>query len=252
MALNSNIFLICSKCNVKFLSPFKIFSHPLPLSQSRSYRWKPDTHYDVLGVHPDATQAEIKKAYHNLSKELHPDVNQRSTKQDKELIHKQFLKVNDAYSVLGNKRERRTYDLEVLIKTDPRRSDGVDKQGGNSVDHTFGRRPMTFEERAKAMGYKPQDPDFYKKHGDYQKKILIGCVVWIVGGGMVSWAIIMGLYKRHTTELDFATKQNNEILMAARGRARGFATVGEQGEAMNKKWLDDRQKFDELINKSSD
>ncbi len=31
-----------------------------------------------------------------------------------------FVKINAAYSVLGNKKERRMYDLEVLMRSDPR------------------------------------------------------------------------------------------------------------------------------------
>ena len=153
MVLYSSVVLICSKCNVR------VFSLPrtLLLSPSRSYRWRPDTHYDVLGVHPEATQAEIKVAYLNLSKDLHPDLNQRVTKQDKEDIHKQFVKVNQAYSVLGNKREKRAYDLEILMKSDPRGKGERDAGNtGEAHPHVFNRRPMTFDERARAMGYKTQ------------------------------------------------------------------------------------------------
>jgi len=252
MALNSNMLFICSKCYVRVFSPLKTFSQPLLLlSPSRGYRWRPDTHYDVLGVHPEATQVEIKTAYLNLSKELHPDKNQSVTKQDRELIHQRFVKVNQAYSVLGNKRERRTYDLETLMRTDPRWKEGVEKHGGNSGPaHTFGARPMTFEERSKAFGFKPQDPDYYKKHGNYHKKIVIACVAWILGGSLVTWTAIMFLYRRHTTELDFTTKVNNDILMTARSNARMYATVEKQGEAMNKKWVEEKMKFEELMKKS--
>ena len=32
----------------------------------------------------------------------------------------QFVKINAAYSVLGNKKQRRMYDLEILMHEDPR------------------------------------------------------------------------------------------------------------------------------------
>ena len=27
-----------------------------------------------------------------------------------------------------------------------------------------------------------QDPDFYKKHGNYHRKVVLACIVWIVFG----------------------------------------------------------------------
>jgi len=247
MALNSCVVFICSKCRVNvFKTPAQSSTFLFP---SRGYRWKAETHYDVLGVHPDATQAEIKTAYLTLSKELHPDLNQRVTKQDKELIHQQFVKVNQAYSILGNKRDRRTYDLEVLIKTDPRGTKDGSQGGDSGRVHAFRDRPMTFEERAKAMGYAPQDPNFYKKHKDYHKKILLACFVWIVGGAIFSRMVIMALYQRHTTEMDLATKKNNEILVASRNNAMQYGSVEERTEAMRKKWGEEQVKFDEKMKK---
>ena len=67
---------------------------------------------------------------------------------------------------------------------------------------------------------------------------------------MVTWTAIMFLYRRHTTELDFTTKVNNDILMTARSNARMYATVEKQGEAMNKKWVEEKMKFEELMKKS--
>jgi len=238
MVLNSGIVLICSKCNLRVFN----LSRPFHLTTSRSYRWKPDTHYDVLGVHPDATQAEIKVAYLNLSKELHPDLNQRSTAQDKEAIHQQFVKVNQAYSVLGNQRERRAYDLQNLIQSDPRRGKGDREDGNPGSAHSFSGRPMTFDERARAMGYKTQDPEFYKKHGNYHRKIVLGCIIWILFGSVLTFSVIMYSYTRHATELDYKTKQNYEILQKARDNAKKFASTKEQGEELNRKWMEEQKK----------
>jgi len=240
---------ICSKCKVNVFNPttFSRIQH-FPLV-TRGYKWKQETHYDVLGVHPDATQAEIKKAYLDLSKELHPDLNQGATKQDKELIHQQYVKVNQAYSVLGNKKERRSYDMETLIRSDPRGNGGDSAEGRSGKAHSFRTTPMSFEERAKAMGFKPQDPNFYKKHQDYHKKILWACVAWIVGGAIVTRMVIMFLYEKHVTELDINTKKNNDILMAARSRARMYGSVEEQKEAMNQKWVEEKLLFEQRMKK---
>ena len=58
---------LCTRCRSR------LFSVPAPVPHfsfqpTRSYQWKKQTHYDVLGVHPEASQAEIKEAYLKLSK----------------------------------------------------------------------------------------------------------------------------------------------------------------------------------------
>ena len=57
---------LCSKCT-RSLSRLSL-SPQLQMTSTRHYQWKKQTHYDILGVHPEATQAEIKAAYLKLSK----------------------------------------------------------------------------------------------------------------------------------------------------------------------------------------
>eukprot|EP00123_Amoebidium_parasiticum_P015415 comp22960_c0_seq1/m.36452 comp22960_c0_seq1/g.36452 ORF comp22960_c0_seq1/g.36452 comp22960_c0_seq1/m.36452 type:complete len:542 (-) comp22960_c0_seq1:263-1888(-) len=66
---------------------------------------KDTEYYDVLGVAPDATPGEIKKAYFNKARRLHPDKN----KDDPEAEQK-FLKVGQAYQVLCDPALRARYD----------------------------------------------------------------------------------------------------------------------------------------------
>lgn len=61
-------------------------------------------YYEVLGVSKDASQADIKKAYRRLAKELHPDHNEASDAEDK------FNEVREAYEVLSNDQKRQAYD----------------------------------------------------------------------------------------------------------------------------------------------
>lgn len=60
--------------------------------------------YDVLGVSKSATEAEIKKAYRQKARTLHPDVNPDKKAQE------QFQKITGAYEILSDKAKKARYD----------------------------------------------------------------------------------------------------------------------------------------------
>lgn len=62
-------------------------------------------YYEVLGVPKTASDADIKKAFRQLAKKYHPDVNPG----DKEAEAK-FKEVNEAYEVLSDTKKRSEYD----------------------------------------------------------------------------------------------------------------------------------------------
>ena len=61
-------------------------------------------YYDELGIDQNATQADIKKAYFNLAKKYHPDVNKTPEAKEK------FAGINNAYETLSDENKRRVYD----------------------------------------------------------------------------------------------------------------------------------------------
>ena len=65
-----------------------------------------ENYYEILGVNEKASQAEIKKAYRNLSMKFHPDKN----KGNQECVGK-FQKINEAYETLGDEVKREEYNL---------------------------------------------------------------------------------------------------------------------------------------------
>lgn len=61
--------------------------------------------YKTLGVARDATEADIKKAYRKLAKELHPDRNKDNPK-----ASEKFSVVTNAYDLLNDKDKRARFD----------------------------------------------------------------------------------------------------------------------------------------------
>ncbi|HEY9117304.1 MAG TPA: J domain-containing protein [Roseivirga sp.] len=64
----------------------------------------PKDYYAILGVDKNVSDAEIKLAFRNKAKHLHPDVNQS------EEANSQFQELNEAYSILSDPSSRLRYD----------------------------------------------------------------------------------------------------------------------------------------------
>jgi curved DNA-binding protein CbpA len=74
-----------------------------------------DTHYSVLGVSEAATQSEIKAAYRDLLKKIHPDTASTLSLDLRRLAEGATKDITEAYSVLSDASKRRQYDLEFEL-----------------------------------------------------------------------------------------------------------------------------------------
>lgn len=64
-------------------------------------------HYQTLELRESASQADIKRAYHRLAKQHHPD-----SRADGRGDHEHIARINAAYEVLGNPTTRKRYDAK--------------------------------------------------------------------------------------------------------------------------------------------
>ncbi|HZD59625.1 MAG TPA: molecular chaperone DnaJ [Anaerolineae bacterium] len=71
-------------------------------------------YYDILGISKSASQDEVKKAFRNLARQYHPDVNQ-----DNPEAEAKFKEINEAYEVLSDPDKRQQYDTFGSAKGGP-------------------------------------------------------------------------------------------------------------------------------------
>ena len=102
--------------------------------------------YSILGVAKGASEADIKKAYRKLAKELHPDTNRDNPK-----AAERFAQVTAAYDLLSDKTKRAQFDRgEIDDQGQPRNPfAGGNPFGGGG----FRQGPGGFEFNADSMDF---------------------------------------------------------------------------------------------------
>lgn len=78
-----------------------------------------DSHYQFLGIPPDADLEEIKAAYRRLSKEYHPDTTSLPLKTASE----KFMRLREIYNVLSDDESRRFYDWTLAQEAASRQAE---------------------------------------------------------------------------------------------------------------------------------
>ncbi|MBN2370185.1 MAG: DnaJ domain-containing protein [Vicinamibacteria bacterium] len=68
-------------------------------------------YYQLLGVRPDASPAEIRSAYLRLARDRHPD--RHTDPAEKAHAEESFREITTAFNTLSNERSRREYDDEL-------------------------------------------------------------------------------------------------------------------------------------------
>ena len=74
-------------------------------------------YYAVLGVAPDATATQIKKAYRALAHRYHPD--RLPSDEDAQAAGERMVEINEAFAVVSDKKKRDAYDQQRTAPKKP-------------------------------------------------------------------------------------------------------------------------------------
>ncbi|WNJ17464.1 J domain-containing protein [Pontibacter sp. G13] len=118
-------------------------------------------HYEILGISRNATSSEIKEAYRELAKRLHPDQN------DNPDSHERFLAISKSYQILNDSTRKAKYDLAY----DRHHGEGGSKTQGSQAALEITRskrasryRRTMYSQRVKYRGHSGNfSPEFAKE-----------------------------------------------------------------------------------------
>ncbi|KAF2840768.1 DnaJ-domain-containing protein [Patellaria atrata CBS 101060] len=144
-----------------FLPSSRPFHTSSPRLASEVENLSSDNHYTALSLPHTATASEIKKSFYRLSKKHHPDHNP-----DDSDASTRFVRISEAYHVLGSPEKRAVYDRELAREEHSHHNHhgGAPGNRGSYFGGHAGSRPASGLSRRRTT-FRGPPPSFYQSGG---------------------------------------------------------------------------------------
>ncbi|XP_023391585.1 vascular endothelial growth factor B [Pteropus vampyrus] len=140
-------------------------------AEAARQRSGPSNYYELLGVHPDASTEEVKRAFFSKSKELHPDRDPGNP-----ALHSRFVELSEAYQVLSREQSRRSYDHQLRSATPPR-SSGTTAHPRSAHQAHSSWAPPNAQYWAQFHHVRPQGPESRQQQHRHNQRVLGYCLL---------------------------------------------------------------------------
>ncbi|XP_063958603.1 dnaJ homolog subfamily C member 4-like [Lytechinus pictus] len=214
----TNAFTLCTRCQHKLI--LQSLHHVRGITTGIRLRSQTQSnHYETLGLPKDATSLEIKAAYFELSKMLHPDANPQNPDQ-----HDRFVQLSEAYGILSKTTSRREYDLSLTrphvkeIRVHNMDVSPDNPFGGHSEADWFPRTHIF-----RAGGDEKVNENYYGIKGLRRVRnsyVVYGCIAFIFTGAVFHFFVFKQSSQYATQRLDAKDRKIAELYNEAKERAR--------------------------------
>lgn len=231
MQLEAQIRL-CQTCLWCYRGSQRLFS------QSRIHR-KSVNYYELLGVKPDATVEEIKNAFFEKSKKLHPDRDPSNPE-----LHSQFVKLNEAYTVLSKNRSRKEYDLKIKYPYDAHPAQ-ASSSGYNDHSNKYSSdayENIRYWEQFRQSNAHNMSTEAWQNRRTKNFRILGYCIIVMMLSIGVHFILFRKLEEVHNNYMDEKDRVITAIYNEAKERAR-VNSFEKQMEILSQKHAEFSQKY---------
>ncbi|KAL0973881.1 hypothetical protein UPYG_G00212360 [Umbra pygmaea] len=199
-------------------------------------------HYDRLGVKPDASLEQIKDAFFDKSKKMHPDSDPSNPG-----LHGQFIELSEAYRVLSKVTTRREYDLRLQrLYTFP-----SSPTTSTYNPSTEGQESIRYWEQFRHTSPQETKADEWERKKKWNFRI-VSCCVLIMGLGIgAHFVFFRQLESLHNNFMDEKDRVITQIYNESKERARinGFK---KQTEILRQKHAEFLEKYKVTHNSGED